>query len=40
MSGSATGAKEAYAKFLDLWKGADADIPTLKLAKAKAAKFH
>ena len=40
MSGSTSQAKEAYAKFLHLWKGADADIPTLKQAKAEAAKFH
>ena len=33
-------ANEAYAKFRELWKGADADIPTLKQAKAEAAKFH
>jgi len=41
MYGSTSQAKEAYAKFLDLWKGADADIPTLKQARAEeAAKFH
>src|SRR6266436_1616526 len=40
MSGSTSQAKEAYAKFLDLWKGADADIPALKQARAEAAKFH
>ena len=40
LSGSPGGAKEAYAKFLELWKGADAEIPVLKQAKAEAAKFH
>jgi eukaryotic-like serine/threonine-protein kinase len=40
MSGSTSRAKEAYAKFLDLWKGADTEIPTLKQAKSEAAKFH
>jgi tetratricopeptide (TPR) repeat protein len=40
LSGSASQAKAAYAKFLDLWAGADADIPTLKQAKAEAAKFR
>jgi eukaryotic-like serine/threonine-protein kinase len=40
LSGGTSQAKEAYAKFLDLWKGADGDIPTLKQAKAEAAKFH
>jgi hypothetical protein len=40
MSGSASQAKKEYAKFLDLWKGADTDIPTLKQARAKAARFH
>jgi len=34
------GTKEAYAKFLDLWKDADAEIPVLKQAKLEAAKFH
>jgi len=40
MSGSASQAKEAYAKFLDLWKGTDTDLPFLKQARAEAAKFH
>jgi len=40
MSGSASRAKEAYAKFLEQWKGADAVIPALRQAKAEAAKFH
>lgn len=40
MSGSTSRAKEAYAKFLEQWKGADAEIPALKQAKAEAAKFH
>ena len=40
LSGSPGGAKEAYAKFLELWKGADAGIPVLRQAKAEAAKLH
>jgi hypothetical protein len=40
MSGSASQAKEAYAKFLDLWKGAYADLPALQQARAEAARFH
>ena len=40
LSGSPGGAKEAYAKFLELWKGADTDIPVLRQAKAEAAKLH
>ena len=40
LSGSAGQAKEAYAKFLELWKGADTEIPALKQAKAEAARFH
>lgn len=40
MSGSTSRAKEAYAKFLEQWKGADAEIPALKQAKAEAARFH
>jgi hypothetical protein len=40
MSGSASQAKEAYAKFLDLWKGADTDLPALQQARAEAARFH
>ena len=40
MSGSTGQTKQAYAKFLDLWKGADAEIPALKQAKAEAAKLH
>jgi tetratricopeptide (TPR) repeat protein len=40
MSGSTNQTKEAYAKFLDLWKAADAEIPVLKQAKAEAAKLH
>ena len=40
ISGSASQAKEAYAKFLDLWKGADTDLPALQQAKAEAARFH
>jgi tetratricopeptide (TPR) repeat protein len=40
LSGSASQAKAAYAKFLKLWVGADTDIPALKQASAEAAKFH
>jgi tetratricopeptide (TPR) repeat protein len=40
MSGSTSRAKQAYAKFLEQWKGADAEIPALRQAKAEAAKFH
>jgi len=40
LSGGASRTKEAYAKFLDLWKGADAELPVLKQAKAEAARFH
>jgi len=40
MSGETSRAKEAHAKFLDVWKGADVDIPMLIQAKAEAAKFH
>ena len=40
ISGSTRQAKQARAKFLDLWKGTDADIPMLKQAMAEAAKFH
>ena len=39
-SGSTSQAKAAYAKFLDLWKGADTDLPLLRQAQAEAAKFH
>jgi len=28
------------AKFFDLWRGADTDIPALKQARAEAARFH
>jgi tetratricopeptide (TPR) repeat protein len=38
--GSTSGAKSAYQKFLELWKGADSDIPILKEAKAEAAKLR
>jgi hypothetical protein len=40
MSGSTSRAKEAYAKFLEQWKGADPEIPALRQAKAEAAKFR
>src|SRR6266481_2691679 len=35
MSGSASQAKEAYAKFHDLWKGADTDLSALQQARAE-----
>jgi len=40
MASSPNQAKEAYARFLDLWKCADADILLLKQARTEAAKFH
>ena len=40
LSGSTIRAQEAYAKFLEQWKAADADIPALRQAKTEAAKFH
>jgi hypothetical protein len=40
LAGEKGQAKEAYAKFLQLWKGADPGIPILKQAQAEAAKFH
>ena len=40
LSGGKNQAKEACAKFLDLWKGAGGDFPTLRQAKLEAAKFH
>jgi len=40
MAGSTSQAKETCAKFLDLRRGADAHLSTLKQAKAEAAKFH
>jgi eukaryotic-like serine/threonine-protein kinase len=38
--GSASSARPAYQKFLELWKDADSDIPILKEAKAEAAKLR
>ncbi len=40
LMGTGAATKEAYAKFLELWKYADADLPALKQAKAEAAKIH
>jgi serine/threonine protein kinase/Tfp pilus assembly protein PilF len=40
MSGDTAKAKAAYQEFLTLWKEADADIPTLKEAKAEYEKLH
>jgi tetratricopeptide (TPR) repeat protein len=39
LSGDTTKAQAAYQDFLALWKGADADIPVLKQAKAAYAKL-
>jgi tetratricopeptide (TPR) repeat protein len=39
-AGSVSDAKISYLQFFALWKGADADIPLLKQAKAEAAKLH
>ncbi len=39
ISGDTTKAKAAYQDFFALWKGADADIPILKEAKAEYAKL-
>jgi len=40
LTGPAPSARDSYAKFFQLWKDADADIPVLKQAKAEAAKLH
>lgn len=32
-------AKLAYHEFLDLWQGADSDVPILRAAKAESAKL-
>ena len=40
LQGDAIKAKAAYQDFLTLWKDADADIPTLKQAKAEYAKLQ
>jgi tetratricopeptide (TPR) repeat protein len=40
LSGGTGRTKEAYAQFLGLWKGADAELPVLKQAKAEAARIH
>jgi tetratricopeptide (TPR) repeat protein len=39
-AGSTSEAKINYRKFLELWKGADVNIPLYKEAKAEAAKLH
>jgi eukaryotic-like serine/threonine-protein kinase len=39
LSGDRTRAKAAYEVFLGLWKGADADIPILKSARAEYARL-
>ena len=38
--GDTTKAKEYFEKFLNIWKGADPDIPVLITAKAEYAKLH
>jgi tetratricopeptide (TPR) repeat protein len=40
LTGPAPSARDSYAKFFQLWKDADADIPVLKQAKVEAAKLH
>ncbi|HXH65592.1 MAG TPA: tetratricopeptide repeat protein, partial [Candidatus Limnocylindrales bacterium] len=40
LSSEASRTRAAYAKFLNLWKGADAELPVLKQAKTEAARFH
>jgi hypothetical protein len=35
LSGNAAGAREEYDRFLDLWKGADADLPVLRAARTE-----
>jgi hypothetical protein len=40
ISGDTVNAKAAYQDFLTVWKGADADIPILKEAKAEYAKLQ
>jgi hypothetical protein len=39
-SGDTVKAKAAYEGFLNLWKGADADIPILKQARAEYASLR
>jgi len=36
-AGDTTGAKAAYDQFLDLWSGADADLPLLAEARRERA---
>lgn len=40
LTGPSASAKESYARFFQLWKEADADIPVLKQAKAEASRLH
>ncbi|HET7209510.1 MAG TPA: serine/threonine-protein kinase [Terriglobales bacterium] len=35
ISGDVEGAREAYRQFLELWKGADSDVPVLRQAKSE-----
>jgi len=39
-TGETAQAKAAYQQFLDLWKGADSDVPILKQANAEYAKMQ
>ena len=40
LEGDTVKARAAYGEFLNLWKGADADIPILTQAKAEYAKLQ
>jgi hypothetical protein len=40
LAGDTTKAKVAYQDFFALWKGADADVPVLKGAKAEYGKLQ
>ena len=40
LTGPQPAAKQAYAKFLNLWKEADPDIPVFKQAKAEATRLR
>ena len=40
LQGDKTKARTAYAEFLNLWKGADPDIPILMQAKAEYARLQ
>jgi len=40
LAGDQAGARRAYEEFLDLWKGADPDIPVLRQARAEYARLQ